>query len=489
MNFKNKFIAVLLLTALGASSCKKGWLDVTSASVIRADDQFKSEAGFKDALMGVYIGMTDASLYGSQLSWSVLDILAHQYDQFSFQNATYYQVQQHNYRGNKSTTQLDAIWNGGYNVIANINTALNYIETNKQVLHPISYSIIKGELLGLRAYIHFDLLRLYGYGNLAVRSNMSGKLAIPYVTKLGKDITPQLSYDETLKLLIADIEQAETFLKEDPIYNNPKKPESYYAAVNKDGFLNNRESRMNYYALLGVKARVYNWFGGATNMDKAAVAAKEVIDFSTTSLASTSVATDDPFFYQEHLFNLNVMGLEDKVDRFLNGNSDTNVDALLISTANAGVLYEITNSNIGLVDVRQNKLLVATPRGLFSNKLHQANRKTYRNTIPLMRLPEMYYILAEQKASTDMVAAVGYLNQVRSKRGILENISTSINPSTFMAELQKEYRKEFFGEGHAFYYYKRLGVSTITGYTGTINDNFFMLPYPDAEIEFGQRVQ
>lgn len=490
MKLKNIFIIAILLATSVMSSCKKGWLDVTSSSEIRAEDQFKSESGFRDALIGVYIGMTDQSLYSSQLTWGALDLVSHQYEpQNNFTTTRYYQFQNHNYRDVLSTPQVDGIWNNAYNVIANINTALSYIDQNKSVLDPISHSIIKGELLGLRAFLHFDLMRLYGYGNIAGRTDLTGKLAIPYVREFSKNTTPQLSYNETFALLLNDIEAASQLLKEDPIYNNPKKPATYYANVNRDGFFNKREQRMNYYAVKGLKARVLQWMGGAQNLASATTVAEEVIQYSGTQLAVSTSAASDPRLYPEHLFNLNVVGLEVLVNLYFNGNDINNNNALLIAPIKAQALFEATNPNIGLVDIRYNTLLANESRGMVSIKLRQGTGLANRNIIPLMKLPEMYYIAADNYIQTNLAKAIQYLNIVRKGRGIIQDIPSTATATQVADELTKEYRKEYISEGQLFFYYKRLGFTTIPNYTGTVNDKIYLLPYPDAELEFGQRVQ
>ena len=79
--------------------------------------------------------------------------------------------------------RIENIWLKAYNAIANINNELEYLEKEKSILDPINYAIIKGELLGLRAYVHFDLIRLFGYGNVAGREEVLSKETIPYVTE------------------------------------------------------------------------------------------------------------------------------------------------------------------------------------------------------------------------------------------------------------------------------------------------------------------
>ena len=245
---------------LAATSCEE-WLDVTPNTQIRAEEQFKSEDGFKDALIGVYIGMATPELYAKDMTWNLVDLLSQQYAVLP-NLASYVDVQHYQYRSTKAVPQVDALWNNSYKLIANINNALHYMEKNKEVLHPISHDIIKGELLGLRAFIHFDLMRLYGYGNLADRSDLAGKLAIPYVTEYKKEATPQLGYMQTFGLMENDINTALELLKADPIYVNAERPAGYFDQVNRDGFYNLREQRMNYYAVKALQARVLLWQGG-----------------------------------------------------------------------------------------------------------------------------------------------------------------------------------------------------------------------------------
>ena len=64
-------------------------------------------------------------------------------------------------------------------------------------------------------------------------------------------------------------------------------------------------------------------------------------------------------------------------------------------------------------------------------------------TVVLIRLAEMYYVLAE--CAADAQTAAGYLNEVREARGV---DPTGLTEATRLNEIEKEYRKEFYGEGH-----------------------------------------
>ena len=110
----------------------------------------------------------------------------------------------------------------------------------------------------------------------------------------------------------------------------------------------------------------------------------------------------------------------------------------------------------------------------------------------------MYYILAECIA--DPSESVKALNTVRFARGISYNdeIVTAgydeldassldnVHQTKRINEIMKEYRKEYFGEGQLFYFFKAHYYST---YYGCGEDNMteahYQMPLPDNEYLFG----
>ena len=478
-------LSILLFTT---TACEKDWLDVTSNTQIRAEEQFESEDGFRDALIGVYIGMTEPELYSRDMTWNIVDLLSQQYSALP-SLAVYDEVQRFDYENVRATQQIDKLWSNSYNVIANINLALEFIE-NTDVLNPIDYSIIKGELLALRVFLHFDLIRLYGYGNLENR-NLSGVFAIPYVTAFDKGVTAQLSYSDTFNLMEADLAEALNLLREDPIFPSANRPDNYYTEVNRDGFYNNRELRMNYFAAKALQARLYMWQGG-DKINLASNAAREVIETGPFNLINSEnySVSSDPLLYPEVIFSLDVTAFADIVNRFTDASSGTNYDALYYAPSTAGNLFETENVNIGLADIRYNTLLTSQTRGLVSTKLRQTSGRSHPNKMPLIKLPEMYYIVAEGHLKNNQKQeAISILNIVRESRGILEEIPMELELEEVEEELTKEYRKEFLMEGQLFFYYKRNGFTSIPGLSETlvVDDAIYVLPYPDNEVEFGNR--
>ena len=110
--------------------------------------------------------------------------------------------------------------------------------------------------------------------------------------------------------------------------------------------------------------------------------------------------------------------------------------------------------------------------------------------MPLIRMSEMYYMGAEclnQQGKTK--DAVGVLNTVRRNRGIAEDkmIPEGITSKDLTKEIEKEWKKEFLGEGQMFYFYKRLGYTKLPNSSQLINEKVYVLPIPEDEINVGGR--
>ena len=195
---KNQIVYGIILLILGLSSCDE-WLDVSPKSEIKADKLYETEAGFRDALIGIYIGMTDRSAYGENLSWGALEFLAGQYQA---PNGEFGEFQKYNYEHTSSKALIDAIWAKQYNLIAEVNFLLESLEQNAGKLNPTTFNIIKGEALGLRAMLHFDMLRLFG----PLTSELD-KESIPYQTNSDQTVTPLLSGSEVIGLILDDLKK------------------------------------------------------------------------------------------------------------------------------------------------------------------------------------------------------------------------------------------------------------------------------------------
>ncbi len=494
---KNNIIKIFILTAaLASASCNK-WLDVTPPSQIREEAQFNSVDGFQQALTGCYIGMTDDLLYGRALTWSTIELMAGQFVTLQASTSNDYYISQYNYTSSNALKYINGIWAKGYNVIANANNALKYIEKNKVVLDNINYSLIKGELLAIRAFMHFDLMRIYGYGNLVNRNNLTTKFTIPYVTSLDKATTPQLTYKQTIDLIVKDLTDALTLLEIDPV--TKVQPASYYADVNLDGFYNNRQRKFNYYATSLLLARVYMWEGSQASIAKALTLANKVINEAESkgliTWATNTSVTEDVIMKSEHMMSLSTQDLTKKSSNYFKMQiiAASDINAQYVSNNRMMAVYEA--EGVGSTDFRFSKQFIMNSvtldgKNAFTPLKYYGldNSVVEKNYIPLIRIPEAYYIAAEcflKQTTPDTQSALNMLNFVRQKRGITTDLS-NLTTAQIMNEIVKEYAKEYYCEGHMFFLYKRLGMESIPGYSQTATDAVYMLPYPSTEIQMGR---
>lgn len=461
-------IVVMLFT----SSCKK-WLDVQPRTKIKSEVLLQTEQGYKDALIGCYTLMKSQSLYGRELTFGFMDAVAQQYD--TFNNATYGSVAQFKYTTVAAVrAQTDGMWRGMYNVLANVNNILDNIDQNKALFTGNNYQLIKGEALAIRAFIHFDLLRNFASTDLT-------KKAIPYLKSLSNDVRPQLTGNEVISFVLQDLEEAVLNLNVDPIKKGIKLSVT-------DEFLNNRHQRLNYFAVKGIAARAYMWkndkVNALTNAMEVIQAGNQIFPWIQTSGISAALDRDKDFtFSTENLFALNVFDLKTIANRWFI--SALPAEQLSRSSFNYEAMYEKTT--VGANDYR----LIFTSRISGSSyiiyKFFQPDNynKAYAAMIPLIKRTEMSYIAAECNVGVDNSKAIDLLNEVRVHRGINTPLLASLTDAQVQAEILKEYRKEFQGEGQLFAYCKRTKQKFPTNGV-TLTDVQLVFPVPDTEIEFGR---
>ena len=200
----------LCVVMLATVSCND-WLDVEPKSQVKDKDLFSSETGFKEALSGVYSIMTQEYLYGKELTFGMLGVLAQEWD---YQPMVYLDDKDYTYESIQTEIRIDSLWCGLYNAIANTNKLLGEIDAKKSLFTNPNYEVIKGEALALRGFLHFDLLRLFG----ASYAEDPAKKAIPYVTEYTPEVFPQKTVAEIVDMVLVDLGNAAEYLKSDPIY-------------------------------------------------------------------------------------------------------------------------------------------------------------------------------------------------------------------------------------------------------------------------------
>lgn len=470
---KEKLILIyIVVTALLGAGCNK-WLDVRPKTQVEANQLFTSEKGFEDAMYGVYTIMAGSSLYGDQLTMSFLDVLAQRYD-CSSSSHNYHQASLYNYENASVKGRIAQVWDTMYHAVVNLNNVLRHIDDQRGVFQPGNYELVKGEALGLRAFLHFDLLRMFG------PSYISGpnKPAIPYVTTVSGGVTPFSTVNVVLDSIISELRTASALLNG---YKNINY--DYSSAENRlqNGWLNRRQNHFNYWAAEAALARVYLYKGDKAN---ALIHAENVIHSGLFPFQDPARISNlqDRTFIPEQVFALSKFNLRPQVALYFQTSGTVSVNASLQltnkfgNTEAIGQLFEVASG--GITDIRYARLWELSGPIYFCTKYWQVSgNPIYNNIVPLIRIPELYYIAAECSGGAN---AISYLNEVRARRG-LQALPNGLDATAIQNEIFKEYQKEFYAEGQLFYYYKRLQLPQIRFTTIPASDNIYIIPLPDAE--------
>ena len=471
-------IGKLLLLSIGVTfvSCDD-WLDVRPKSEILADVHFESESGFKDQLTGVYTAMTETSMYGRSLSFGLMSVLSQDYDLKS--ESTYRYAAEYNYEETSTKSKIDNIWSSTYSCIANLNIMLKYIDNDPNIFTEDNYAMYKGEILGLRAFLHLEMLRIFSPSPKANGSAM----AIPYVTQYDKVVTGQKSVNQTLDLIINDLLDAEELLKN----SDPMVDKSVYYTVRWA-----RRYYFNYYAVVGTLARAYMYKGDTENALKyAEMIIEEGENPSDSNFSWTHYTTMESkyeyevnrLFSGECLFYLNIKDFDDIVKYHFTASS-TN-DTFSPSDTKAEQIYEKSKGYGN--DYRLLKNFAYDGDRKYLWKYHQYENGACTDIMPVLRKSESYYIAAEALKESNPARAVELLNLVREARHLsLYPLPETLTADEIQEEIRKEYRKEFLAEGQMFFYYKRINADRIEDAGGNAA-NAYVLPMPENEIEFGER--
>ncbi|MGN6419217.1 MAG: RagB/SusD family nutrient uptake outer membrane protein [Pseudobacter sp.] len=492
----NKIKISLLVTGciLALTSCNK-YLDVQPVDKMIDQQVFSSASSIQKALNGIYIKMVAEELYGGNLTATTVDVMAQYYNfpgVHRFASASKYKYTD----GSLFQKDISNIWGSAFTLILNINQFIAGVKNvSTSVLTTQEKEWMLGEAYGLRAYVAFDIFRLFG----PVYSTGSTTAVLPYPelpeTKLGELLPPARFMD----LLLRDCSTALELLQQDPIIQLGVQPfDTEDISAN---FFKARNRRMNYYAVKTLQARIQLYMGDKENALKTAL---EVINIASNKFPWTpetdtrsNISNPDRVFSREILFgpenplrNLLFQSYFGASNYLQSGSGDPNSNTLLAPLASRlNEFYENQENDFRLrsswaIDRTANynfkvftkfTPLTASNAGVFP---------AFRNIQPLMRISELFYIAAE--CTPDKQQAATYLNEVRSNRGILNPLSATDNITN---EITKEYRKEFWGEGQLFFYYKRNNFASIPAGSSansniTMTSGLYMIPLPLSETQY-----
>lgn len=290
------FMSCVIFSLFGCTD----WLTIQPETQVTKEDMFKTQAGFYDALIGSYILMRDNYSPSGQMVLGGVEYMANLWETTEGLGVAYYYAS-HDYRVERVERELGNMFLKQYEIIANLNILIKYIDNQQRVLTDKEEKLYKGEALGLRAFIHFDLIRLWG--PMPTQVDESYKY-LPYETTVQLENYPYSNYREYMNKLCADLDSAELLLKQvDPILSAGKS----------SGY---RPNRMNYYAVLGLQARVHLWLGEKDEALRYARMVKDATSVDGKKLFSLGSQADlnrnDRVFYaSEQLFGVAIEEFDD----------------------------------------------------------------------------------------------------------------------------------------------------------------------------------
>lgn len=368
------------------------------------------------------------------------------------------------------------IWKSAYAAINHINNIIEHAEDDIDTYR--HSGLYLGEALALRALTHFELLKLFGppyWAEDAVK-----KQVLPYVTKYSFDIKDFDSYDKVYDAILSDLGRAEKYLAEDETLVPAERDKTA------NSFTDARIAHMNLYAVQALTAKVY-W--SRNDLDNAEKYAEKVISsgkFSFRPVSAFVQPDNGTLDLHETIFGLFVND-ETAMMKKLSLAETVGASALNLATDYA-VLYE---KNAGAsTDYRLSAWFdpaIPACRKMV-NSIFIAGNNTYNGKSILgydvIRLPELYYIIAEANITKDPAKAKEYFDKVLKSRGreTLEESGEALTKDL----LFEERKREFYCEGFTWFDMKmeRKDILTVSGKVlpGDVAATY-MLTVPDEEWE------
>lgn len=462
-------ILSLLCLVLSLSSCNK-WLDVELIDRVDEDKLFSKASGFDDALAGTYSLMANNNLYGQNLTYGYIDT----YAQYYVANSGYEKHLAYDYTESSVKSVHANIWNKMYAVISSANNILRWTDKNGSVLTEQKKNQVKGEAIAIRAFVHFDLIRMF-----CPDVKISPKrLGIPYNKIFGVSLPPQYTVEECLQLVLNDLNEAETFLANDLITTIT--PHEIADKNEADKYV----ARMNLYTVKAMKARLYIMRNDYENAIKFATEVIESNKFKMLDIADIdqSDANMDILFSDEHIFSLRNKAIPESVDgKFKKKESEGSSTPAILKFTGEALLYEANMNDVRFVKWFQ-------PGEMIFLKYNKENTKKFFPKIPIIKLSEMYFIIAEASLVENPDKALECINIIRDHR-IRGNKHWQYLTDEFIFT---EMKRDFLAEGQIWFAYKRLNKAIPAGgVTGDIppSNQIFVFPIPIKEIENGNRPQ
>lgn len=473
-----KYLLFFVFLSVHLCACEE-FLDQKSQMQVDAEHMFQTEQGFKDALTQCYVGLAGDYLYGKYMSYGPIETMAQHWE---LQSNNWENLYQLDFTLDNARQIFELIYGEMYNVIVHANDVLRFLEKNGAVIESgQTRDVIEGEARAIRAFVHFDVLRLFG--QMPFEPGKTVRLG--YAETVGKQEIPFLDFDSYVEKLLKDLDMAEALLAEsDPLLVKSLATLDE-TGENEDFFLDYRRFRFNLYAVKALKARVNLYLGRTEEAYRNALSVIQAKTKGGENVISLSGSDDlEKEFYAMPSESIMLLSKTDISNTMFSTNSyyiSSSRKTMLFEGALTGdirirTVWGSESGGLGgAVPLFRKFLQPSSGTGTSSKDL----RLKYQ-VIPLLRLAEMY-LIAMETAPSESEANRLYKDFMLSRQML---VSQDLSLEELRQEIEKQYRRELFGEGQMFFYYKRHSASSMLwGRNSDLTEDNYIVPLPETELE------
>ncbi len=464
-NFKTCGSIISIAILMIAVGCKKTVTVADPITTITTNQTFSSDQTAVQAVASIYNYLYNSNIINNlQFGNGAVTLFAGlSSDELAFyvQTATAQVQFQNNALLPDNSLLSTKLWNPAYAVIYQCNAAIEGLQSTSSNVSAATKTQLIAEAKFIRAYVHFYLTNLFGDIPLMVSTDYNTNRLITKATQA-----------KVYEQIINDLTEAQNNLPTDfTPYGNYR----------------NRATKDAATALL---ARLYlyqgNW-AAAETQSSTLIAASPRLSLVTTGLQNVFAKNSTEAILQ--------LQVDSTVNPFapVEGNQvippATTVAPTYILTAGMVNSFELNDQR----KAKWTNNYAYTTGGVTTTYYYPFKYNLYSGTsgnvlqyYMVLRLAEQYLIRAEARAqqNTNLAGAIGDLNTLRARAGLLPLLTTLTQTQT-LAAVAQERKVELFAEwGHRWLDLKRTGqaVSVLTpiktGFTATAQ----LYPIPVGEI-------
>ena len=471
---KKGFLYITIIMTMFCTACED-WLTVQPETSIAGENLYTTDEGCKQALNGLYLLMR-SGIYSPEGYFGGASHLEYMAWNLSPTEGTdTWNWATHVYEQSESMQNVNTyMFMGLYEIITNANSLIAGSESNKNKLSTDAYNIIRGEALAIRALVHLDLMRFWG----SVPSEVdASRKYLPYVTINSPDTYEYLTYEDYMTHLFADLDLAEDLLgKSDPVLT-----EAFTASEISTLKWSYRKSHINYYGVLALQARAHLWYGDREEALRYALLIRDAVNvdgspkwrFTTLEDEIWDNTETDLTCYSEHICGVKCDNYDYMQGRAWRPN---NISYLNKSSDFVSVLFDGNTD-----DFRYQRFWAYSNsfmgRGYYCYKyLNFYSSSVSQKNFPIIRLPEIYFIIME-------CGTLAEANNAYELYCTARNISfVPFTESDRQERIIVEFMREYTGEGQNFFMYKRNNVRRMLFASEDCSVEQYMIPIPEGEF-------